>query len=174
MSGPIVLILGAGKGVGLASASYFAAQGYRVAVVSRSISADAYPSYLTINADLADPKSIEPIFERVRSSLGEPNVVIYNASAWTPPVDHLLDLKLEALQASLNINHVSAVVAAQQAVLSFSRIPDGGKKVFLFTGNLFNEQVIPRFWSIGAAKAATAHVIIAAAASYKEKGYRQV
>ena len=75
---PILLILGAGNRVGLLTASYFAQRGYRVAVVSRSISAAENPGYLTINADLADPGTVGTVFTTVREKLGEPNVIVYN------------------------------------------------------------------------------------------------
>jgi len=172
MSSPILLVLGAGNNVGLRAASYFAKQGFRVAVVSRSISARDHPSYFTLNADLSDPRSVDTVFEQVRRKLGEPNVVIYNAVVYPRAVEHLLDIPLEAFQKSLQVNTVSPFVAAQQAVRSFSRITNGGPKVFLYTGNCLNTHVIPRFWGMGAPKSATAHMITAAAASYKAEGYR--
>ena len=78
MSARILLVLGAGNNVGLHTAAAFEKQGYRVAVVSRSISAHDYPEYLTINADFADPEAIRGVFDQVRTQLGEPNVVLYN------------------------------------------------------------------------------------------------
>lgn len=78
MPAPILLLLGAGSNVGLLSAAYFAVRGFRVAVVARSLLAEDYPSYLAMNADLGDLRSIKLIFERVRAELGEPNVVLYN------------------------------------------------------------------------------------------------
>lgn len=78
MSGPVLLILGAGNRVGALTAKFFAQKGYRVALVSRSVAADDYPSHLTIKADLADPKSVGSVFQKVREALGEPNVVVYN------------------------------------------------------------------------------------------------
>ncbi len=89
MSGPILLFLGAGSNIGLHTASYFAKKGFRVAVVSRSLTASDHPSYLSINADLSDPSSIESIFQQVRKELGEPNVVVYNRKISLVPVKNL-------------------------------------------------------------------------------------
>ncbi|RFU35521.1 hypothetical protein B7463_g827, partial [Scytalidium lignicola] len=80
MSKPILLVLGAGNNIGLHTASFFAKRGYRVAVVSRSISPQDYPQYLAIKADLADSEAIKGVFDQVRNELGEPNVVLYNGN----------------------------------------------------------------------------------------------
>ncbi|KXJ87197.1 hypothetical protein Micbo1qcDRAFT_236422 [Microdochium bolleyi] len=182
MSAPILLVFGAGSNVGLKTAAHFAERGYRVAVVSRSLSAAEHPKYLTINADVGDPGAIQGVFERVRAELGDPNVVLWNPVAWPKPPspDDILALDPAELQNAINVNHISAVVAAQQAVQGFARIAAAataaGEKqwstVFLYTGNLFYEQVIPRYWAMGAAKAASAHMIRAAAGTYWEKGFR--
>jgi NAD(P)-dependent dehydrogenase (short-subunit alcohol dehydrogenase family) len=86
MSKLILLVLGAGSGVGLSAASHFENLGFKVAAVSRRISARDHPTYLTINADLTEPESIQYIFEKVRKDLGEPNVVIYNGKATFRPL----------------------------------------------------------------------------------------
>lgn len=84
-SAPILLVFGAGSNVGLKTAAHFANRGYRVAVVSRKLSAAENPKYLTINADVGDPGAIQGVFERVRAELGDPNVVLWNRMLTYPP-----------------------------------------------------------------------------------------
>lgn len=78
-SNRVALILGSGPNVGAHVAQRFAADGYKVAVVSRS---GKYPDpsaiALTIIADLVDHRAVQSAFEEVRAKLGEPSVVSYN------------------------------------------------------------------------------------------------
>lgn len=72
----------------------------------------------------------------------------------------------------MTINNTSVFVAAQQAVLGFAELPDDVPKVFAFTGNILNVRPLPQFLESGAGKSASAHMMMAAAAEYKEKGFR--
>lgn len=75
----VALILGSGPNVGSHVARRFAADGYKVAVVSRSGKhPDPSTVALTIVADLVDPTAVRNAFEEVRAKLGEPSVVNYN------------------------------------------------------------------------------------------------
>lgn len=79
MSSPVVLILGAGANVGLSVSKKFAAEGWKVAAVARTIKDDIKAnSALTLSADFADPESITRVFDEVEAKLGTPNVVVYN------------------------------------------------------------------------------------------------
>ena len=78
-SSPVLLILGAGSNVGQSVAQAFAAKGYKIALVSRSLKEEeSTQDQLNISADLSDPDSIIQIFSKVKESLGLPSVVVYN------------------------------------------------------------------------------------------------
>src|SRR5436309_1842565 len=85
----IALILGAGPNVGAALARNFAKAGYSIALAARRVNSGTSPEgYLSIKADLSNPSSVPSIFQTVKSELGtSPNIVIYNAAAFTPPPD---------------------------------------------------------------------------------------
>lgn len=70
------------------------------------------------------------------------------------------------------INTTSAFVAAQQAVLGFAELPAHAAKSFFFTGNILNITILPSFMDQGAGKSASAHMMKAAAAAYKDQGYK--
>jgi NAD(P)-dependent dehydrogenase (short-subunit alcohol dehydrogenase family) len=75
----VLLILGAGPNVGQSVAKAFAAKGYKIALVSRSLKeGESTQDQLNISADLSDPDSIIQIFSKVKESLGLPSVVVYN------------------------------------------------------------------------------------------------
>ena len=88
MPAPVALILGAGPRIGAAVSEQFAASGYKVAVASRKgTGSKDDKGYLSLKADFTKPESVPALFDAVKSELGVPSVVIYNAAALTPPPD---------------------------------------------------------------------------------------
>lgn len=85
MSSPVALIFGVGKNIGANVAKAFAANGYKVAVASRSSNHDLSDSdFFHTTCDVEDTASIVNVFETVRSKLGHPNVVVYNGMSKLP------------------------------------------------------------------------------------------
>lgn len=176
----IVLILGAGPRVGASIAERFLKQGYKVAVASRSgqgLKSTTNTEPLTLKADFSDPTSIAPLFNAVKTEFGNPpNIVIYNAAALTPPPDKdaPLSLPVESVMSDLNVNTVSAYIAAQQAVNGWSTLPENVKKTFIYTGNILNVTTLPVPWTLnlGMGKAASASWIGLVDSTYSAKGYR--
>jgi hypothetical protein len=72
----------------------------------------------------------------------------------------------------MNINATSVFVAAQQAVLGFAELPTNAAKTFFYTGNILNVVALPSFMDAGTGKSASAHMMMAAAAAYKDRGYK--
>lgn len=84
MSGayPVILILGAGPNIGRGIARAFAAEGYKVALASRSLQeADSTPEQLYIKSDFADTDDVVHAFTRTKKELGVPRVVVYNGKS---------------------------------------------------------------------------------------------
>jgi len=171
---PILLILGYGPRVGKSVAEAFIAKGYKVAVTSRKLKEEESTSdQLNISADLSDPESVADIFSKVKSKLGLPSVVVYNAAAATSTDSkNLFSVSLPDFTKDLNINTTSAFVAAQQAVLGFKELPDSASKTFIYTGNALNTMIIAPLFTAGAGKSATAHIIQCAADVYADRGYK--
>ena len=86
-----VLILGSGPRIGDAVSEKFAADGYKVALVSRKgTNSINEKGYLSLQADFAnaDPSLLASIFNKVKSEFKvAPSVVVYNAGSTTPPPD---------------------------------------------------------------------------------------
>lgn len=85
MTEPVCMIIGAGAGNGSAFARRFAAEGYRVALLARSDSSlrrleSEIAGSKGYVYDAADETSARDVFAQVRSELGTPTVLIYNAS----------------------------------------------------------------------------------------------
>jgi NAD(P)-dependent dehydrogenase (short-subunit alcohol dehydrogenase family) len=173
----VVLVLGAGPNLGTSIAKSFASTGYKVAVASRSGKPSA-DGFLSLKADFTKSESLPPLFDAVKKEFGSaPNVVVYNAAAaLAPPPDSesTLSFPVDTFVADLNVNTVSAYVAAQQAVLGWETLPKGTKKSFIYTGNILNGAVfpVPMMMNLGVGKCASAYWIGVADATYEAKGYR--
>ncbi|KAF4464531.1 short-chain dehydrogenase [Fusarium albosuccineum] len=173
-SSPVALILGAGSNVGQHVARAFAAKGYKIALTARSLKEeDSTPDQLHIRSDFSDPNSVVNVFTKVKSQLGAPGVVVYNAAASARhDTKNPLSVSLKDFDRDLAINTSSAFVAAQQAVLGFEELPESASRTFIFTGNCTNVSPIIALMDIGVGKSATASIIECAAEAYKPKGYK--
>jgi len=171
---PIILILGSGPRIGTHVARSFAAKGYKVALASRGAKEeDNTVDQVNITADFADPESIVNVFSKVKSLLGAPSVVVYNAAVSSKlDAKNPLSFPLSDFTRDFNVNTTSMFVAAQQAVLGFEHLPASASKTFIFTGNIMNETIILPLFSNGVGKAAAAHIIQSAAAAYADRGYK--
>ncbi|KAI9714586.1 MAG: hypothetical protein M1812_006391 [Candelaria pacifica] len=171
MSEPVVLIFGAGANVGLAIATKFKQEGYKVAAVSRTIKDDLKKvTHKTIASSLT-PEEVQKAFEEVEKELGPPNVVVYNAySLSVADGADPLSLSLSDFLKDLNVNTSSAYAAASTAVTTFTKVSSTLPKVFIYTGNMCSSLVIPEVFSMGVGKNAMAYVIQTAAETYGIKG----
>ena len=80
----VALVAGVGRGTGGAVARRFAAGGYKVALVARSLPRlkefeAELPGSLALACDITDPAALTDMLARCRADLGEPDVVIHNA-----------------------------------------------------------------------------------------------
>ncbi|KAI7764650.1 hypothetical protein LZL87_003855 [Fusarium oxysporum] len=171
---PIVLILGSGPNIGQSVARKFASEGFRVAIASRSQKeADSTDKQLNIKTDLTKPLEVADAFSKVKTTFGTPSVVVYNASAAAfPPADDPLSVSYTDFSNNTAINIHSAFIAAQQAAAGFAQLPDTAARTFIYTGNILNVTILPKFLDAGVGKSGAAHMMWAAADAYKNKGYK--
>ncbi|KAH7240702.1 uncharacterized protein BKA55DRAFT_648769 [Fusarium redolens] len=171
---PIVLILGSGPNIGQSVARRFASEGYKVAIASRSQKeVDSTDKQLNIKTDLTKPLEVADAFSKVKTTFGTPGVVIYNASAAAfPPADDPLSVSYTDFSNNTAINIHSAFIAAQQAVAGFAQLPDSAARTFIYTGNILNVTILPKFLDAGVGKSGAAHMVWAAADAYKNRGYK--
>jgi NAD(P)-dependent dehydrogenase (short-subunit alcohol dehydrogenase family) len=73
-----VLVTGGSRGIGLACARAFAADGHRVAVTSSSTPVDE-AGLLTVKCDVTDPEQVEAAVGQVEDQLGPVEILVANA-----------------------------------------------------------------------------------------------
>lgn len=138
----VCAIIGVGPGIGASTARKFAKEGYTLALLARGkekldtikqqIEKDVAGSkgkVITVEADASDAKQVEEAFKKIRDTVGDPEVLVYNASAWKRAP--FLELKPEDWIKCFNISSLGAFLAAQQVLPNMVKQKKG---TLLFTG----------------------------------------
>lgn len=114
----IALIVGAGAGISASVAQALASAGLRVGLASRAPEKLAgYAAQIdatTFAVEASEPTSVERLFREVDARLGEPDVVLYNASARLR--GPLLALDPEEVRKALAVSAFGGFLVLQQAV----------------------------------------------------------
>ena len=179
MTSPVLLVLGAGPGIGKHVAQAFAAKGYRVALASRTDSG-VDEGHIHITADFSNPEQVASVFETVQLRFNTaPSVVVYNgrltkhltiryagrlkATAYMRLTDKISDplasYSLSMYHKTFATNNTSVILAMQQAVLGFRTLPASASKTFIMTGNILNLVTHPEVVTFGMSKTATSYAI---------------
>ena len=129
-------VLGVGPGLGAAIAGRFAREGYAVGLMARgeeSMSGareeieGAGGEALAVTADATDAASVARAFDEVRGSLGDPEVLVYNAGAFK--MGGILELTPEDFDRCWKANCAGAFYAAQSVLPAM--LERGGGTVIL-------------------------------------------
>lgn len=127
------LIVGAGSGLSAALARRFAEEGLNVALAARQtdkLAGIAAATRASVFAcDAGDAGDVGRLFEQVETSVGAPDVVVYNASARARGA--LVDLEPEAVAQAIRVSAFGGFLVAQQAA---RRMLPNGHGAILFTG----------------------------------------
>ena len=142
MTAPIVLITGAGRGIGAATARLAAKRGFDVAVnyLKDRASADAVVAdikaagrrAIAVQADMALEADIVRMFATVDKELGRITHLVYNTGI-TGPMSRIEGLATKDAQEILTVNVLGAFLCGQAAIkrLSTKHGGQGGAMVFL-------------------------------------------
>ena len=134
MSEEVCLITGVGPGTGAALARRFA-EGYRVAMLARNAERLAalekeLPSARAFPCDVADPAQLAACFEKIRSELGDPKVVLHNAVGGA--FGDFASIDPEVLRRNFEVNTMALLHLARLATPAMIEARRGA---FLCTGN---------------------------------------
>jgi NAD(P)-dependent dehydrogenase (short-subunit alcohol dehydrogenase family) len=131
--GRVVVVTGASRGIGLAIATWFGAQGDRVAALSSS-GTDVAHAALSIACDVSDAKAVDAAFSDVEREIGDVEVLVANAGI---TVDQLaLRMTDDAWQRVLDVNLSGAFYCARRALRKMVRA-HGGRIVFVSSVGAF-------------------------------------
>jgi NAD(P)-dependent dehydrogenase (short-subunit alcohol dehydrogenase family) len=132
----IAMVTGAGSGIGRAAALGLLREGYSVVLAGRrpdaleQTLAQAGPDRdrtLAIPTDVADPASVQNLFEKTREKFGRLDLLFNNAGGGAPPVP-LEDLTFEQWRKVIDVNLTGAFLCTQWAFrLMKEQTPRGGR-----------------------------------------------
>ncbi|MCC2307968.1 SDR family NAD(P)-dependent oxidoreductase [Cellulomonas chengniuliangii] len=158
MTGRRVLVTGASRGIGAATARRFAAAGDRVAVhygrsgeaAEQTLASLEGTGHVLAQADLADPAAVQAMVGAVAGQLGGIDVLVNNAGAFLPhPItDSTYEEWQQAWAQTLGVNLVGAANVTWCAV---RHMPDGGRIVNVSSRGAFRGE--PGQPAYGASKA---------------------
>jgi NAD(P)-dependent dehydrogenase (short-subunit alcohol dehydrogenase family) len=129
----IALIVGAGPGLSASLARLFKKEGMTVALAARDakkldglvkeIDGRAFP------CDASSPKDVENLFDSVTKGIGEPNLVVYNASGRVR--GPITELDPEEVRKTIMVTCYGGFLVGQAAA---KRMIKAGRGTILFTG----------------------------------------
>ena len=129
----IALIVGAGPGLSASLARLFKKEGMKVALAARDAKKlDALVKEIDGRAyacDASNPKDVEKLFESIDKEIGEPNLVVYNASGRVR--GPIAELDPEAVRQTILITCYGGFLIGQAAA---KRMIKAGRGTILFTG----------------------------------------
>lgn len=153
---PIAVVVGVGPGLGAAVARRFARGGYAVALVARSLEhldpvhkeiSDGGGSVLSVIPDVTVPDLVDEAFDRVRATLGAPEVLVYNAGAFQ--IAGALEISAAQFEAAWRVNCFGGFLCAQQVLPAML---ERGAGTLLFTGATASRRGGARFASLAVGK----------------------
>ena len=176
MTTPVYVVLGAGPGLGLATARRFADAGHAVVLVGQT-EENMEPLVATLResgataegagADLTDPVAVTTLVEGVIERHGRIDVLHFNPSAWRAA--DVLHLTVEELFEDLALGVAPLLPAVQAAVDAMAP----GSRV-LVTGSMAADKPSPAAASLGVQKAAVRNLVTSLDATLSERGIRAV
>jgi len=119
----VCVVVGAGPGTGFAIANKFAREGFSVALLARNKEKlatlqkaieDKGGKAISVSVDVGDPKAVANAFHEVRTILGDPEVLVFNASGFT--VKKFLELTPEDFDASYKVSILGAFASAKEVL----------------------------------------------------------
>ena len=132
----IALVTGAGSGIGKAAALALLAEGWAVVLAGRRVDkldaaiAEAGANgarALAMQADVADPASVDALFARAKERFGRLDLLFNNAGIGAPPV-LLEDLSVEQWKSVVDTNLSGAFFCLQAAFrIMKAQTPTGGR-----------------------------------------------
>jgi NAD(P)-dependent dehydrogenase (short-subunit alcohol dehydrogenase family) len=135
---PVCVIAGAGPGNGLAFARAFAGAGFRVALLARDrprVHALAQSCGAAgFACDVRDPKAVAAAFAQVRTALGEPDVLVYNAG--TGKFGNIDAVSGDDLESAWRTNALGCFLAVKEVLPGMRRRKGGSIVVIGATASL--------------------------------------
>ncbi|MFN3844807.1 MAG: SDR family oxidoreductase [Paracoccaceae bacterium] len=138
MTGQVVMITGASRGIGAAAAKEFASAGWRVALLARSereivaLAGQIGESAMAVRCDVADWAAVQSAVQTVVARWGRLDALINNAGV-IDPIARLEDADIAAWGQSIDIN-LKGVFYGMRAAIPVMKSAGGGTIITVSSG----------------------------------------
>lgn len=154
MSKEVCVVVGVGEGNGAALARAFADEGMAVALLARSTGfsstlAEELPGSRAYACDVADAEAVAATFKSIRSDLGDPTTVVYNAGSGT--WGDVESISLDDFESAWRVNAYGAVAVSREVIPAMKA---AGRGNIIFIGATASRRGGPRTAAFAPAKAA--------------------
>jgi NAD(P)-dependent dehydrogenase (short-subunit alcohol dehydrogenase family) len=177
-SSKVIVVLGAGPGLGMSMARRFGREGFAVALVSRTdarhaayraqLAADGVESR-TYAADVTDPAQVRDVLSRIAADLGDIDTVYYGPAA-VDVGSGIVPLP-DAGAAQVRASFESAVLPAVDVVAAaLPRMLERGDGALFFGGGLSGVRPMPMLGTLAPAAAALRMYVLTLAAAVRDQG----
>lgn len=170
MGHPVCVIAGVGEGNGAALARAFARAGMAIALLARRIDfcshlARELPEARAYACDVSDASSVSHTFASIRSEMGNPAVLVYNAGSgvW----GDVESISLEAFEAAWRVNAYGALAASREVIPAMQAASAG---TIIFIGATASLRGVAKTAAFAPAKAAQRSLAESMARSLWPKG----
>lgn len=162
----VVLVTGGSRGIGLATARAFAAEGHRVAVTYRTAPPEDPGDLLCVPCDVTDPDQVETAFTTIEAAFGPVEILVSNAGVTHDGL--LVRMGEEDFSSVVDTNLAGGYRVAKRAVTKMMRAR-WGRIIFL-------SSVVAHLGSAGQANyaAAKAGLVGLARSMAREFGSRNI
>ncbi|MFT7059088.1 MAG: NAD(P)-dependent dehydrogenase (short-subunit alcohol dehydrogenase family) [Pseudorhodobacter sp.] len=174
MKGKTVVITGASRGIGAASAHVFAQAGANVVLLARSapaieaLAAEIGDAALAVPCDIADAGSVQAAIAQAVAKFGSLDVLIGNAGT-IDPISRIAEADPEAWGQAIDVN-LKGVFYGMRAAIPLMRAQGGGTIITVSSGAAHNP--LEGWSSYCAAKAGAAMLTRAAHLEESDHGLR--
>jgi NADP-dependent 3-hydroxy acid dehydrogenase YdfG len=148
------VIIGVGEGNGAALARAFSKAGMAMALLARRAEftaklAATLPNAKAYTCDVSDAASVKEAFAKIRSEIGDPTTVVYNAGSgvW----GDVESITLEDFEAAWRVNAFGALAVTREVVPAMKAAGSGN---FIFIGATASRRGGPKTAAFAPAKAA--------------------
>jgi NAD(P)-dependent dehydrogenase (short-subunit alcohol dehydrogenase family) len=160
ISGKVILVTGAGRGIGRSLATGLAAEGAHTAVLTRRAEQGEQLAeqigrlpgagpVLPVVADVCDEDAVAAAVQRIDRQWGRIDALVHNAG-WMPPATAVLDTDVTCLRGVLETNLVGSFLVTKHVAPVMIR---GGGGRIVYISSMIGVQANPGLAAYGASKA---------------------